>query len=494
MIKYTPYSQMSISEFKMPFECHLSPNNRWVTLCSLVPWDLFAEQYYSKMSADKGAPSVDARIVLGVVIIKHYLKLDDRGVIEMIQENPYMQFFLGLKGFTESPVFDPSLLVTIRKRVGEEIFDSLTVNLIQQTERAQNKGKKKQGGKNDRDDEPSNKGKLQLDATVTDAEIKYPTDLDLLNDSREKSEELIDQLCNLLPDEPRPRTYRRVARKEFLSVSKMRKKTKSVLRRAIRLQINYLERDIKSINRLLDKIEQGRLPFSKRDYKYFLVIQEVLSQQKKMLQEESHSCDNRIVSIHQPHIRPIVRGKAKASVEFGAKINVSLQDGYARIDHFDWEAYHEGCDLTQQVEGYKNIRGYYPELLQVDKIFLGRSNRIWLKEHGIRHTGDPLGRKPKRENISAAIKRKQRKESAERNQIEGKFGQAKRGYDLNNIKARLSTTSMSWVGAIFFVMNLIRHGKGLFLAFFESMEKTAYIWILQLLKCWSNLDLQLKYC
>ncbi|MFA6335859.1 MAG: transposase [Bacteroidales bacterium] len=105
---------MSISEFKMPFECHLSPDNRWVKLCPLVPWDLFAEQYYSKMSADQGAPSVDARIVLGVVIIKHYLRLDDRGVIEMIQENPYLQFFLGLKGFTESPVFDPSLLVVAK--------------------------------------------------------------------------------------------------------------------------------------------------------------------------------------------------------------------------------------------------------------------------------------------------------------------------------------------------------------------------------------------
>ncbi|MFA6335858.1 MAG: transposase [Bacteroidales bacterium] len=114
------------------------------------------------------------------------------------------------------------------------------------------------------------------------------------------------------------------------------------------------------------------------------------------------------------------------------------------------------------------LHGHYPELLQVDKIYLSRSNRNWLKERGIRHTGDPLGRKPKRENISVATKRKQRKESAERNQIEGKFGQGKRGYDLNNIKAKLPVTSMSWIGAIFFVMNLIRHGKGLFLAFFES--------------------------
>jgi hypothetical protein len=479
MIKYTPSSQLSISEFKMPFECSLDPTNRWVKLSSLVPWDLFASQYYASMSATCGAPAIDARIVLGVVILKHYLKLDDRGVIELIRENPYMQYFLGLKGFTDQPVFAPSLLVAIRKRIGLDIFDKLTVNLIKETEEATSKGKKKVTKKKDPPDiDPSdssgssgssspNQGKLQLDATVTDADIPYPTDLDLLNESREKSEELIDFLCKLLPEVSRPRTYRRVARKEYLHVSKQKKKSKKTLRRALRLQINYLERNIKSIYHLLDQLPSERLPFNKKQRTYFFVIQEVLAQQKQMFTEKKHSCSHRIVNIHQPHVRPIVRGKSGASVEFGAKINVSLQKGYARIDHFDWEAYNEGCDLISQVERYHSLHGYYPELLQVDKIYLTRANRTWLKERGIRHTGDPLGRKPKPENRSAYQKKKRRKESAERNQIEGKFGQGKNGYNLNNIRAKLSATSMSWIGAILFVMNLIRHGKGLFLSFFD---------------------------
>jgi hypothetical protein len=186
-----------------------------------------------------------------------------------------------------------------------------------------------------------------------------------------------------------------------------------------------------------------------------------------MYRNKSHSSDDRIVSIHQPHVRPIVRGKAKAKVEFGAKINVSLQDGFARIDHFDWNAFHEGCDLPMQVERYRALTGHYPELVQVDRIYLNRENRAWLKERGIRHTGEPLGRKPEKTVKSYYTKRKERREAAERNQIEGKFGQGKNGYDLNHIRARLSSTSMSWIAAIIFVMNIIRHCRDFFASFMK---------------------------
>lgn len=325
-----------------------------------------------------------------------------------------MQYFLGLKGFTQKPVFDPSLLVYIRKRIDLNVFESLTDELIRKGLKITPVSKKEPTGDDDTDsssvEEPKNKGRLQLDATVADAAIKFPTDLDLLNDSRVKAESLIDHLCVELGVKEKPRTYRKVARKEYLNVSKMKRKPDKVLRRGLRLQINYLKRDVG-------------------------------------------------ILIHQPHVRPIVRGKAKARVEFGAKINVSLQSGYARIDRAEWNAFNEGCDLPMQVERYKTLTGHYPELVQVDKIYLNRTNRAWLKERNIRHTGDPLGRKPVKNVKSYYTKRKERQEAAERNQIEGKFGQGKNGYNLNRIRAKLSSTSMSWIAAIIFVMNLIRYTR-----------------------------------
>jgi len=70
-----------------------------------------------------------------------------------------------------------------------------------------------------------------------------------------------------------------------------------------------------------------------------------------------HSVENRIVSIHQPHVRPIVRGKSNAQTEFGAKINVSLMNGYAFLDELSWEAYNEGQFLIPAVEDYKKRFG-----------------------------------------------------------------------------------------------------------------------------------------
>lgn len=463
MKRYNTQSQLSIAGFAMPFEAKLDEKNRWVVLSRAIPWDKFAELYYKNFPSRRGAPTKDARMVLGVVIIKHMLKLDDIGVIEIIQENPYMQYFLGLKGFTQKPVFDPSLLVYIRKRIDLGVFESLTEELVREGLKIRPTPacgpKDGDGGVPAQAEGPKNRGKLQLDATVADARIKYPTDLDLLNDSRVKAEDLIDHLCGELDIKDKPRTYRKTARKEYLNVSKMKRKPDKVLRRGIRLQINYLKRDINNINGLLDKIGDGRDPFDKHQRKYFYVIQQVLEQQETMFKDKSNSCGDRIVNIHQPHIRPIVRGKAKAKVEFGAKINVSLQEGYARIDRFGWDAYNEGCDLPMQVERYKELNGHYPELVQVDKIYLNRSNRAWLKERNIRHTGDPLGRKPAKKVKSYYMVRKERREAAERNQIEGKFGQGKNGYNLDQIRAKLSSTSMSWIAAIIFVMNVIRYAR-----------------------------------
>ena len=333
MIRYKNSRQLSISEFKMPFEAKLDENNRWVVLSKIVPREEFARLYYKNFKSNRGAPTKDARLVLGAIIIKHIMKTDDRGVIEMIQENPYMQYFLGLEAFTYEQVMTPSLLVSIRKRIDLDVFESLTDNLITKGLKLKSGVKPEEVDSDTKDDDndddpdphPGNKGKLQMDATVCDADIKYPTDLDLLNESRQKAEELIDELC---------------------------------------LQL-----------------------------KYFFVIRHLLKQKEKMYKKKSHQAENRIVNIHQPHVRPIVRGKAKAKTEFGAKINISLLDGYARVDHFDWDAFNEGQDLQVQVERFRKLTGKYPELVQVDKIYLTRENRRFLKEKGIRYTRGATGAK-----------------------------------------------------------------------------------------------------
>jgi len=460
MIKYISQNQLSIEEFKTPFQARLLEDNRWVQLSKIVPWDKFASAYMSMMTTDFGRPGISPRIVLGALIIKHLEKLDDRGVIAAIQENPYMQYFIGLKEFTPYPVFDPSLFVEIRKRVGHKQFDTLNVDLIRSVSHEKDKRHNKKK-KNDRD-EPKNKGKMQADATVADQYITYPTDNGILNESRKKCEKMIDKLYELDGKKGiKPRTYRRTINKAFLEYSKKKKKTKGTHRKMTRKLLECVNRNIGHIDRMLDVFEQrgDRFPLKHAEQRLFWIIRTAYMQQKYMYDTDTHSCPDRIVSIYQPDVRPIPRGKIKAQIEFGPKLGVSLDQGFSRINTFSWDAYHESRDLIQQIEDYKELHGHYPELVQIDTIYATRENRRYLKERSIRITARPLGRKPAKTAQSYYQRRKTRKEAAERNHIEGKFGQGKNGYNLNEIRARLKATSESWVACIFFVMNLINYEK-----------------------------------
>ncbi len=464
MVKYNSDRQLTIEEFKTPFQTSLLSDNRWVKLSKVVPWDRFASAYMAMMNVDFGRPGISPRIVLGALIIKHIEKLDDRGVIAAIQENIYMQYFIGLKEFTAQPVFDPSLFVDIRKRAGHKVFDSLNVELIKSV--IEKDEKKKNLKKKDTDNtNAKNKGKMQADATVADQYITYPTDNGILNQSRKQCEKFIDKLYTKSGKEGvKPRTYRREIDKAYLDYSKQKKKREATHRKMTRKLLECVKRDIKHINSMLDVFEsKGSLfPLKHPEQRMFWVINTAYGQQKFMYDTKTHSCPDRIVSIFQPHVRPIPRGKTKAQIEFGSKLGVSLDNGFARINTFSWNAYHEGGDLINQVESYKELHGHYPELVQVDKIYATRENRSWLKERNIRITAMALGRRKNKENETYYQKRKRRREAAERNHIEGKFGQGKNGYNLNEIRARLKSTSESWVACIFFIMNLILYEKGCF--------------------------------
>lgn len=479
MLNYTSQNQIEIFNFKTEFESKLNPENRWVKLAKLLDWDAFAAIYGTNFSTTMGAKGIDARVVIGALIIKHVERKDDRGTIEMIAENPYMQYFLGFDHFSSVPVFDPSLFVHIRKRLGNENFDKMNEIIIAKALNINDKNNlissdsKDDSFENDdnnsseTNDKTPNRGKLQLDATIADANIKFPTDLSLLNDAREKSEKIIDIFCAELQIE-KPRTYRIQARKQWLNLSKKKNKNYKEIRKGVGQQLNYLKRNLKHIDNIIDNNPLILCVLDKNMYNYLLVITELERQQRQMFKDKVKSISNRIVSIHQPHVRAMVRGKQGKNVEFGAKINVSLQHGYARIDQVDFEAFNEGKYLIDQIERFKKLNKHYPELVQTDDIYMNRENRKYLKDNNIRHTGRALGRKPKIE-LTTQQKKIQRFEKNERNHIEGKFGQAKSKYGLNNIKAKLENTSKSWIAAVIFVINILKLSKDILCQFLNDL-------------------------
>ena len=182
-----------------------------------------------------------------------------------------------------------------------------------------------------------------------------------------------------------------------------------------------------------------------------------------MYQNNIHTVENRIVSIHQSHVRPIVRGKEGRKVEFGSKLNVSMVKGFSSIDKMSWDNFNEGTCLKETVEKYKTRFGYYPKEVLVDQIYCNRENRQYLKEKNIILKGKQLGR-PKKDQASSNLV-----SPGERNPIEGKFGQAKVGYGMNLIRAKLKNTSESWVASIILVLNLVNLTRRALLCYIDRL-------------------------
>ena len=155
----------------------------------------------------------------------------------------------------------------------------------------------------DKSEPLENRGKLLVDATVAEQAIRYPTDLSLLNEAREISENLIDELYHLSDLRKKPRTYRRQARKRYLAITKNRNPGGKLRRKGIREQLQYLRRNFKHIEALLDHIGSRSFPLSPVQQRRYWIIQHVYGQQNSMYKDRKRRCDDRIsVSISRTYV------------------------------------------------------------------------------------------------------------------------------------------------------------------------------------------------
>jgi hypothetical protein len=529
MINYQSQNQLRL--FETPFEQHLDKSNRWVQLADKLPWDDLVIIYNKKLRLDFGAPSIDGRMVIATLIIKHKLNLSDREVIEMIKENIYMQYFVGLSSFTTKEIFHHTEFVHIRKRLQIADFNEMTEELmreagiLQQLEQGAEKNNENTGGQNDNDSsaeveqkhaagdeqcttsglqdsvsekaeqqnieqtfplsqqqqqcgeqqtdekQPDNKGVMQLDATVADQKIKYPNDVDLLNTGREETDRLIDILCEEY-ELTRPRTYRKVARIQYLNFAKKKNKPFKQIKKARKQQLQFLKRNLKRLDEVIEYVQKQtgslRLPFEHRDLRILWAIRLVYAQQLQMHNENTNRISDRIVSIYQPYVRPIMRGKAKHKVEFGSKNGISLQHGYVLLEKLSWDAYNECNDLQPAANNYKRMHGHYPQWIIADSIYHTKANKKFCEDNHIKLIGKRLSKKAL-SKMSYKERKEYQKLHNSRNHVEGKFGQGKNGYELNEIKAKYANTSASWIAAVYFVMNILVFAGSSFLSFFYWM-------------------------
>ena len=378
--------------------------------------------------------------------------------MEQIKENPYYQYFIGLPGYEDKIPFVPSLLVEFRKRLSEDVLNEINEMIIafnaQQDDDDSNddSGDAGQSDQQDSATDSENAGTLILDATCAPQNNKYPKDIELLNEAREKLEDMI---CRVSDEYNfyRPRMYREKARKDYLALAKCRKRSAKKIRKAIRKQLQYICRDLEYITNLL---ENNGVTLSCSDAQMLDTLQALYAQQQYMFTNNTHSVENRIVSISQPHIRPIVRGKAKSPVECGAKLDLSVDEtGMCRIEKLSFDAYNESAVLNTAIANYMKRSGHYPERVLVDQIYRNRENISCCSNLGIRLSGKKLGR-PKKDADSKAEKKIAYQDNTDRIEVERKFSLAKRKFVLGLLVTKREDTTRASIVLSIIAMNIDR--------------------------------------
>lgn len=471
MYKFDRNHQYSFSDFNQPLGMEMSSDNRWVKKAALIPWNEIEDRYASLFPSEVGMPAKPLQMALGSLLIQKEYNYSDRELVEQIKENPYYQYFIGLPGYEYRAPFAPSLLVEFRKRLNEEVLAEINEMIAAYNDLDANSDDDSDNGNSGTDErtevsdtdkseatKPENKGTLILDATCAPQNIAYPQDINLLNEARENLESIIDQICcdyNFY----KPRMYRQKARKDYLALAKCKKRTAKRVRKAIGKQLGYICRDLGYIDMF---VLHNNVILTDKQQQRLSVIIELYEQQKYMYDNRVHSVKDRIVSISQPYIRPIVRGKAKSPVEFGAKLDMSIDErGIARLERLSFDAYNEADVLTTAIENYHKRTGHYPERVLVDQIYRNRRNIAFCKSKNIRISGTPLGR-PKK-NPTPEERKTAHQDNTDRIEVERGFSLAKRCFGMGLICTKLDITTRSSIMLSILAMNLSNIARELLL-------------------------------
>ena len=413
----------------MPYGGQLDTNNQWIRLRELVPWSALSEIHDRYFCVQRVGKKKANQLIIGLLIGKTVRGLSDVGILEYFYENPYFQYFCGLENFVTpkmKKVVDPSLLSKRRKKLGSKCFEEFEKEI-------QKLLIKYKLIKADT---------LMLDATVFPSNIEYPNDVKLMNVVREYCSKNILLIKNKLNPKRKIRTYARLARKVYLNFQKKKKKTKKSIQKAKKQMMQYLRRNIQQLELLLLEFEENLKQSSNAISslleqalvdgirKQLETGKSIFDQQFYMIQNKVNSVKDRIVSFHQPYVRPIVRGKEKAAAEFGPKAHLAYVNGFVFLDKLSFDAFSEQKELPFSLEKHQERFSKLPKITLIDDAYSSRENRALLTEKAIEHSLKLIGKPPN------DVKKKYRKTKLrkKRSEVEGIIGILKEHWNMDKIR------------------------------------------------------------
>ena len=428
--------QLSFESFDCGLGTSLSPDNEWVKLASLIPWQKLDEAYQSVFNKSAGRAAKPFRELYGAELIKQRTHLSDAKLVEAIRDTPAFQYFMGRTRYEAKIPFNASTLTYFRRRASK--ISDLIRNII--TDEVREKLEAIVPGAH----------VLITDATAVPIKIQFPQDASLLNKSRLNLEEMVLKMAQGL-QVAIPRTYKRLAKATWTEYSRHPGRQAKARRKQIKAQLQYIRRDLRYVDELLS--QGGEAHLTEWQINRLAVVRKVYEQQRYMYDNKTHSVPDRIVSLSQPYIHPIVRGKAKARVEFGAKIDCSILDGVIDVERFDFESFNESTDLAATLDHCWDTLGQYPDEVLADTLYRIRANIALCKELGIKLSGPKLGRRPK--HVDANQRKLDTDAENRRGAIERKFAFLKGSLGLDLVNTRTAESLVVEVDSAIVLANLM---------------------------------------
>ena len=462
MYKAEKTVQMTFEDFNQSCGMKLDVNDEWVVVAGRVDWDAVEKKYMALFPSKLGRPALTARMALGALIIQLRMKLSDRRLVQEIGRNPYYQYFIGMAARQTKCPFRHGVLPELRKRFGAEFLAAVNETILRQAKPTPEHA----GKEGERPSPGGNLGTMILDASCPPSNIRYPQDFSLLNEAREKLDAMIDKLHAMVEEPRRPRTYRKVLRKAYLAMAKAKKRPAKKMRSLARVMLCAVKRNLGFVDAYLAK---GLSLADKRDVRNLDAIRRLYVQQKEMFDEKKHRVADRIVSIAQPYLRPIARGKAKAPVEFGAKYGVSVDEkGHARLEKISFDAYNECTVLKDALERYRERAGRYPGRVLVDQVYRAKENREYCERRGVKMSGRKPGRPPSDGKERRKAERAERRDDVDRIEVGRFFSRDKRCFGAGLVMTKLSNTTLGCIALAVLVANLFDAGLSFFVFYFAE--------------------------
>jgi transposase, IS5 family len=392
-------------------------------LYQAIPFDELARQIPKPRRAISGKgckPWFDVKGGIALQILKSYYRCSDAMLIDMLNGNWQMQMFCGIQLRNAEQIKDKDIVSRWRTYLGAKLdIDKLQISCVQHWKPYM-----------------QNTHSGFCDATVYESYITYPTDAKLLWRAISDVHLMIKAIRKRLKLRA-SRTKHENRKKKYLVFSKKRKKGKRENKKMCKLLLKYLNRLLKQLDELTAK-HKASTGKSKR----LETIRKMRDQQWQIYFGKQAKVPDRIVSLHKPYVRPIIRGKEVKPVEFGAKINMLQVDGINFIEHLSYDNFNESTRLQSSIHMQRRYFGACYQM-GADAIYATNANRKYCTANNIATSFVAKGKEGKYKEQKSQMRSLLGKIRS--TVLEGSFGNEKTHYDMAQIKARTESNEQVWI-------------------------------------------------